>query len=263
MTKANSLLIDRQGGVLSLMINDAPLNRMSFAFMDELENAIEDAARDPKVRALVFTASGDVNFSVGMDLKQMMNEGGDRGGWNVVLDQRRRVLGRIESLNKPSIATMFGYCLGGGLELPLACHFRLAADTNTQIGLPEMELGTIPAWGGTARLTRCVGRDRALDMVLRARKIDGPEALRIGLVQSIHPTAELKAAAFKLANELAALPPLAVEGAIRCIVGAGEKSLSDALDVERHEFLRCASSNDQAEGLKAFMEKRKPMFTGT
>ena len=158
---------------------------------------------------------------------------------------------------------MFGYCLGGGLELPLACHFRLAADTGAQIGLPEMELGTIPAWGGTARLTRCVGRDRALDMILRARKIDGREALRISLVQSIHPIAELKAAALHLAHELAEQPPLAVAGALRCIVGAGEKSLEEAIKVERREFLRCASSNDQAEGLRAFAEKRKPIFAGT
>ena len=263
MAIKDQLLIERQGGVMSLIINDAPWNRMSFAYMDALEQAIADAANDPTVRVLVFTAEGEANFSVGMDLNQMMREGPARGGWDTVLDQRMRVLAHIESLDKPSIATMFGYCLGGGLELPLACHFRLAADTGAQIGLPEMELGTIPAWGGTARLTRCVGRDRALDMILRARKIDGREALRISLVQSIHPIAELKAAALHLAHELAEQPPLAVAGALRCIVGAGEKSLEEAIKVERREFLRCASSNDQAEGLRAFAEKRKPIFAGT
>lgn len=106
MTSENPLLIARQGGVMSLVINDAPWNRMSFAFMDALEQAIEDAATDPTVRVLVFTAEGEANFSVGMDLKQMLQEGPARGGWAAVLDQRLRVLARIESLDKPSIATM-------------------------------------------------------------------------------------------------------------------------------------------------------------
>lgn len=180
-----------------------------------------------------------------------------------MLDQRLRVLARIESLEKPSIATLFGNCLGGGLELPLACHFRLAADTGARIGLPEMELGTIAAWGGTARLTRCVGRDRALDMILRGRKIDGRVALRIALVQSIHPLAMLQAAATELAHELEQQPPLAVAGALRCIVGAGDLPLSEALAVERRAFLRCAASADQAEGMRAFIEERNPVFSGS
>lgn len=262
MPTDSPLLIEHHGSVMSLVNNDAPWNRMSFAYMDALEQAVEEAATDPSVRVLLFTADGDANFSVGMDLKQIVSEGEARGGWEAVLDQRLRVLARIESLEKPSIATLFGHCLGGGLELPLACHFRLAADTGARIGLPEMELGTVPAWGGTARLTRCVGRDHALDMILRGRKLDGCEALRIGLVQSIHPLAKLKAAAMDLALELAEKPPLAVAGALRCIVGASEKSLVEALAEERRAFLRCAASSDQAEGMRAFAEKRKPVFIG-
>jgi len=263
MSNQSPLLITRHGGVLSLSLNDAPLNRMSFAYIDALEEALEQVAGDTSVRALLFTAEGESNFSVGMDLKEAMREAPARGGWEKVLDQRLRVLARIESMDKPSVATMYGYCLGGGLELPLACHFRLGADTGTQIGLPEMDLGTVPAWGGTVRLTRCVGRDHALDMVLRARKIDGPEALRMGLVQSIHPIADLKATAMALAQELAQKPPLAVSGALRCILGANEKSLDEGLRDERKAFLRCAASKDQAEGARAFFEKRKPVFTGT
>lgn len=263
MPADHPLLIMRQGGVMSLITNDTPWNRMSFAYMDALEAAVEEAVTDSAVRVLVFTSDGNANFSVGMDLKQVMREGQARGGWEAVLDQRLRVLARIESLEKPSIATLFGHCLGGGLELPLACHFRLAADTGAQIGLPEIELGTVPAWGGTARLTRCVGRDHALDMILRGRKIDGPEALRIGLVHSIHPLAELKTAAMVLAQELAEKPPLAVAGALRCIVGAGQKTLVEALAEERRAFLHCAASRDQDEGMCAFMEKRKPVFSGT
>jgi enoyl-CoA hydratase len=192
MSEHESLLIEREGGIVTFVTNDAPINRMTFEYMDALEQGINEAAADPDVRVLVFTAAGDRNFSVGMDLKQLQTGSKARGGPEAVFDQRLRVLSTIENMAKPSIATLFGYCLGGGLELPLACHFRLAAEEGAKIGLPELDLGSVPAWGGTARLTRCVGRDTALDMILRAKKIDGPEALRIGLVQEVHPLAQLK-----------------------------------------------------------------------
>jgi enoyl-CoA hydratase len=262
MDEQRSLRIEHDGAVVVLSNTDAPWNRMTFAYMDELEQAVIAAAKDPTVRVLVFTADGLENFSVGMDLKQLVRDGHTKGGLEAVLDQRRRVLGMIEEMDKPSIATLFGNCLGGGLELPLACHFRLAAQTGASIGLPELELGTVPAWGGSARLTRCIGRDRALDMILRARKIDGLEALAIGLVQSIHPVAELKHAAIALARELASKPPIAVAGVLRSVVGAGERSLAEALDEERKAVRLCAASRDQAEGLQAFIEKRAPVFTG-
>lgn len=263
MSDKTPLNITRDGAVMSFSINDAPVNKMGFAYIDALEEALEQAAADSSVRALLFTAEGESNFSVGMDLKELMRDGPARGGFEAVFDQRLRVLARIESMGKPAVATMFGYCLGGGLELPLACHFRLAADSGTQIGLPEMELGTVPAWGGTVRLTRCVGREHALDMVLRARKIDGNEALRMGLVHAVHPIAELKAAAMALAQELAEKAPLAIAGALQCIVGAEQRSQEEGLREERKAFLRCAASKDQAEGARAFFEKRKPVFTGT
>jgi enoyl-CoA hydratase len=197
-----------------------------------------------------------------MDLKQLVAGGAQRGGPEAVFDQRLRVLAAIECMEKPSIATLFGYCLGGGLELPLACHFRLAAEEGAKIGLPELELGSLPAWGGTARLTRCVGRDHALDMILRAKKISGAEALRIGLVQELHPLAKLKDAAQALARELAAMPPVSLAGALRCVVGAGDAPLDEALAEERAGVLRCGRTKDQIEGMRAFMEKRKPVFTG-
>ena len=158
------------------------------------QRAIGAQRDDRDIRAVIITAAGDENFSVGMDLKQLMSGAQARGGFEAVLDQRLRVLSAIEHLNKPVITTMFGYCLGGGLELPLACHFRLAASEGARIGLPELDLGTVPAWGGTAR-TRTVGRARALDMILRAKMIDGPTALAMGLVHELHPVAELKARA--------------------------------------------------------------------
>ena len=262
MIDTNPLLIERDGGVLTLSNNDAPINRMTFEYMDALEEAVDDAASDPNVRVLVITAAGDRNFSVGMDLKQLAKGAAARGGAEAVFDQRLRVLAAIENMDKPSIATLFGHCLGGGLELPLACHFRLAAAEGAKIGLPELDLGSVPAWGGTARLTRRVGRDHALDMILRAKKITGPEALRIGLVCEVHPLEELKAAAHALAKEIAAMPPVAVAGVLRSVVGAGAAPLEDALVEERAAVLRCGKTKDQIEGMRAFLEKRRPVFTG-
>ncbi len=262
MSQSEALLVEREGGVLTLTNNDPPINRMSFEYMDALEAAVEEAASDPEIRVLVFTAAGDKDFSVGMNLKQLQSGAAARGGSEAVFDQRLRVLAAIENMDKPSIATLFGYCLGGGLELPLACHFRLAAAEGARIGLPELDLGAVPAWGGTARLTRCVGRDAALDLILRAKKIDGNEALRIGLVQEVHPLAELKDAAQALAQELAGMPPVAVAGVLRCVVGAGEASLDEALAAERAAVRRCAQTKDQVEGMMAFLEKRRPVFTG-
>ena len=179
-----------------------------------------------------------------------------------MLDQRRRVLHAIEQLPKPTIATLFGYCLGGGLELPLACTFRLAAADDAKIGLPELDLGTVPAWGGTARLTRCVGRANAADVILRGRMLSGPEALAVGLVTEVHPTVELKAAAQALALELATKPPIAVAGVLRSIGAAAEEPLDVALDAERAAVHDCARSKDQIEGMQAFLEKRPPRFSG-
>lgn len=254
--------VELDGGVMTIVNDDPPINRMTLDYMDGVEKAVEQAADDPSVRVLVFTAEGTENFSVGMDLNELMGGVGDRGGFEGVLDQRRRVLHRIEHLGKPSIATLFGYCLGGGLELPLACHFRLAAEEGARIGLPELDLGTVPAWGGTVRLTRTVGRANALDMILRVKRISGPEALAIGLVQEVHPLAELKDRAHRLALDLAERPPIAVEEALRCVVEAGSVSLEEALDVERAAVQRCARTKDQIEGMRAFVEKRRPVFTG-
>ena len=259
---APALLVERDGPVATLVNDDAPRNRMTLAYMDQLEEQVSELANDASVRAVVFAGAGDEHFSVGMDLKQLP-EGVKRfGSFEALLDQRLRVLDAIERLEKPTIAVLRGYCLGGGLELPLACHFRLAAAEGARIGLPELDLGTVPAWGGTARLTRCVGRDRALDLILRARKIDGPEAQRIGLVHEVWPNEELGARAHALAHELAAMPPIAVAGVLRCVVGAAEKPLADAIAEERRAVLATMGTRDQREGMQAFLEKRKPRFRG-
>ena len=254
------LLVERDGAVETLIINDPPRNRMGLDFMDALEAEVARLAGDPDVRAVVLRGAGTQHFSVGMDLKQLPAGLERMGSVEAIFDQRLRVLAAIENLPKPVVAVLCGYCLGGGLELPLACHFRLAAAEGCRIGLQEMDLGTVPAWGGSARLTRCVGRDHARDMILRARKISGPEALRIGLVTEVWPIEELFQRADALAQELAEMPAIAVAGMLRCIVGAGEKPLAEAIAEERRAVLATMGTADQREGIQAFLEKRKPRF---
>ena len=256
----SAITIERDGPVETLSINDAPRNRMSLEFIDELEVEIERLRDDSDIRAVVIRGAGEEHFSVGMDLKQLPEGIKQRGSPDVIFDQRLKVLRDIETLNKPVIAVMCGYCLGGGLELPLACHFRLAAEEGTQMGLPEMDLGTVPAWGGSARLTRRVGRDHALDLILRARKISGPEAYRIGLVTEVHPLADLFGKAHQLAHDLAAQPALAVQAMLRCIVGSEGKTLEQSLADERAAVHETLGSPDAMEGMMAFLEKRKPVF---
>ena len=259
-TKNPPLLFTREGRVATITINDAPMNRMSLDFMDALEELVGTIAKDDRIGAVVLTAAGEDNFSVGMNLKQLPEGIKRKGSAEAVFDQRLRVVAAIENLNKPVIAVLFGYCLGGGLELPLGCHFRLAAQDGAKIGLPEMDLGTVPAWGGSARLTQCVGRDHALDMILRAKKIDGPEALRIGLVNEVWPNDELQQRAQDLAAELAAMPALAVAEILRAVVGAGTQAVADGVVAERKGVIATMGTKDQQEGMRAFLEKRKPVF---
>jgi enoyl-CoA hydratase/carnithine racemase len=258
MTKP--LLLERQDAVAIIAINDAPLNRMTLDFIDQLEVLVYEIAADDGIRAVVLTGDGLGNFSVGMNLKQLP-EGIERmGSPDALFDQRLRVIAAIENMGKPWIVTLFGFCLGGGLEVPLGCHFRLAADQGAQIGLPEMDLGSVPAWGGSARLSKCVGREQALDMILRGKKLSGPEALHIGLVHEVWPLPELKDQAIKLAHELAAQPALAVRGAMEVIVGSEDKSLEELLQAERKAVNKTFGSPDLQEGMMAFLEKRKPIF---
>ena len=144
--------------------------------------------------------------------------------------------------------------------MPLACHFRLAAQDGAKIGLPELHLGSVPAWGGSARLVRCIGRDRAIDMILRARTLSGPEALNWGLVTEVLPNAELKGRAVELAAELATQPRLAMAAMLRCLVTSAEKTLQESLSDERAAFHTTLGSPDMVEGITAFMEKRTPVF---
>lgn len=250
----------RRGAVAIVTIDDPPHNRMSFAFMDTLEAVVGEIAADSALRAVVLTAAGNFNFSVGMDLKELLPTLGDPQRLDAILDQRLRVLAAIENMGKPWVATLFGHCLGGGLELPLACHFRLAARDGADIGLPELHLGSVPAWGGSARLVRTIGRARATDMILRARTVSGAEALEIGLVTELWPNSELKGRAIALAEELAALPAGAMAAMMWCLIRSENRSLHESLRDERAAFHATLGSPDMVEGMTAFVEKRRPVF---
>ena len=255
-----SLIYENEGAVAILTIDDAPYNRMTLDFMDALEDKVAQIAEDDSIRSVVLTATGLDNFSVGMNLKQF-SEGIERkGSSDALFDQRLKVIGAIETMPKPWIVTMFGYCLGGGLEVPLGCHFRLAADEGAQIGLPELDLGAVPAWGGSARLAKCVGENHAMDMILRSKKISGKKALEIGLVHEIWPIKELKGAALSLAHELAAQPAQAVKSMMKVLVNCNDRELDELLIEERKAVKENANTEDSKEGMLSFLEKRKPIF---
>ncbi|MEM9620804.1 MAG: enoyl-CoA hydratase/isomerase family protein [Pseudomonadota bacterium] len=258
--KAPLLVEKRDTGIAIITTNDDPLNRMTLEYIDRLSEVIEEIAEDNDIRAFVITAAGNSNFSVGMDLKQMQSGLEKAGGPDAFFDQRLALIRRIETLGKPSVVTLFGYCLGGGLELPLGCTFRLAATEGASIGLPELDLGAVPAWGGSARLAKCVGAQAALDMILRAKKISGPRALEIGLVHEVWPLEELKQAAIDLAEELARQPRLAVEAMLTALVDSEDKSLDELLALERQGVKANMGTADSREGMLAFMQKRQPEF---
>jgi enoyl-CoA hydratase len=255
-----SLTYERRAAVAVVTINDPPHNRMSFAFMNELESLVDEIASDSDVRSVVLTAAGDQSFSVGMNLKELAPLLGDRRRVDEILDQRLRVLAAIENMSKPWVATLFGNCLGGGLELPLACHFRIAAEDGANIGLPELHLGSVPAWGGSARLVRAIGRDHAMNLILRAKSVSGPQAFELGLVTEVCPNAELQQRALDLAGELAALPATAMAAILRCLVNSEDRTLDESLRDERAAFHATLGSPDMIEGMTAFMEKRRPEF---
>ena len=255
-----SLLFEVDNAVAVLTINDAPYNRMSLDFMDALEETVDEIAKDDAIRAVVLTAAELDNFSVGMNLKQFQEGIERKGSSDALFDQRLKVIDAIERMQKPWIVTMFGYCLGGGLEVPLGCHFRLAAEEGAQIGLPELDLGAVPAWGGSARLTKCVGENHAMDMILRSKKISGKRALEIGLVHEIHPIDELKNVAIALGHELASQPAGALASMMKVLVNSSEKNLEELLLAERSAVHENNNTKDSQEGMLAFLEKRKPEF---
>ena len=223
-SSADPILVEYAGAVATVTLNAPPHNAISMAMVDRLEELFPEFGSDRSVRAIILTGAGERSFSVGADISEF-GTAIAKMTLKGFIAQRLGLVGRVENLGKPVVCAIRGACVGGGLELALGCHFRVAA-RGARIGLPEIELGIVPAWGGTQRLTRTVGRAHALDMILRAKKIGADESLRIGLVHEICEPGELLERAGALAGELAEKPPLAVAGILKAVIQGGSLSLS-------------------------------------
>ena len=256
MTDSDGLRLERDGDVATITL-DVPekMNRVSMPARDRLAGLFDELGHDEAVRVIVLTGAGDQAFTAGGDIPGFLErepEELSRLAWNVAAAER---------CPKPVIAKLRGYALGVGLELALACDFRVAAD-DAELGLPEVKLGMIPGSGGTQRLARLIGLGRAKDMVMRGRRIGAAEALAAGLVTEVVPAAELDAAVTRLVDELRALSPLALALAKRVLNLAYEAPLATGLELEGLAYGLLRSSHDFREGVEAFGEKRPPRFEG-
>jgi 2-oxoglutaroyl-CoA hydrolase len=256
MTQLDGLRLEREGDVATITL-DVPekLNRVSMAARDQLAQLFEELGRDDGVRTIVLTGAGEKAFTAGGDIAGFLErepEELSRLAWNVAAPER---------CPKPVIAKLRGYAFGVGLELALACDFRIAAD-DIELALPEVKIGMIPGSGGTQRLARMVGLGRAKDLVMRGRRVGAEEALAIGLVTEVVPAAELDAAVARLVDELRALSPLALAMAKRVLNHAYDGPLGLGLEVEGLAYGLLRTTHDFREGVEAFGEKRAPKFEG-
>jgi enoyl-CoA hydratase len=254
------LLIDDAHGVRTIHVNRPDkLNALNAATLDALDAAFADAATDPAVRVVVLTGSGPKAFVAGADIKEM-NGLTPAQGRDFSL-RGTRMMRRVEKLPKPVIAMINGFAFGGGLELAMCCHLRIAADT-AKVGQPEINLGLIPGFGGTQRLLRLCGRAATLELCLTGAPVDAARALQLGIVNQVVPAADLEAETMKLAAQLAASAPLALRGMLDCVNPGGECGIEEGLEYESVQFGLVFSTEDMREGTAAFLEKRKAAFKG-
>jgi len=232
------------------------LNALSYDTILELVTAFEELDKDHGVNVIILTGGQSV-FAAGADLKEMA----EATPVDLMLGRRFELWDRVRKVSKPIVAAVAGYCLGGGCELAMNCDIILAAE-NATFGQPEVNVGIMPGAGGTQRLTRAVGKYKSMEMILTGRSISAEEAHRIGLVNKIVPAESLLEEAKKLANEIASKPPLSVRAAKQAILRAQDTTLEVGLEFERRAFYLLFSTEDGKEGMKAFIEKRKPAFKG-
>lgn len=252
----NNLILEKKDHIAIITINHPPANAWNLATIQEFIKVIDDVEADKNVRVVVITGAGEKCFSAGMDVA-------DAGNAPTSVPMGRELWRRIDRMTKPTIAAINGFCLGGGLELALCCHFRLMVDhPKATAGLVELNLGIIPGWGGTQRLCAIVGKAKALDLILFSKKIGAKEALEIGLINKISEPGKVLEDALGLAAILAKRPPLAVMSVLKAI-SAGEYEGRDAgLKIEADGGNLVATSQDAIEGFVAFMQKREPNFKG-
>jgi enoyl-CoA hydratase len=249
-----------QGAVRIITINRPDkLNALNAATLDALHAAFDAAADDPAVRVVVLTGAGPKAFVAGADIAEMNSLTPVQG--RDFSRRGTRMMRRVERMPKPVIAMVNGFALGGGLELAMCCHLRIASDA-AKVGQPEINLGLIPGFGGTQRLLRLAGRAATLELCLTGTPVDAARALQLGIVNRVVPAADLEAETMKLAEQLANAAPLALRGMIDCINIGGECGIEEGLEYESVQFGLVFSTQDMREGTAAFLERRKPGFKG-
>jgi enoyl-CoA hydratase len=253
-----TLLLDRRDRIAFITINRPDkLNALNALAKSELKQLFLDLQHDTEVDVVIVTGSGEKAFVAGTDIKELKELDEQQG--MLFSERGQEVFNLIENLGKPVIAAVNGYALGGGTELALACHIRIASD-NAKFGQPEVNLGIIPGYGGTQRLARLVGKGRALEMILTGDQIDAQEALRIGLVNKVVSLPELMNSATSMAQKIIGKGQVAVRLALMAVNATQEVSLTSGQTFEAELFGRCCGSEDFKEGTAAFLEKRKPNF---
>ena len=254
-----SFELDTEGLALVTIRRPEKLNALNRAVISELGEVFRMAADDASVRALILTGAGEKAFVAGADIAEIAKTNA------IEAEQTSRrgqeIFRALETLRKPSVAAINGFALGGGLELAMCCTIRIAS-LNARLGQPEVKLGIVPGYGGTQRLPRLVGRGRALELLLSGEPIDAAEAHRIGLVNAIAPQEELIAAAKQWARKVIANGPLAVALTMESVDTGLDAGLDAGLRFETMAFGLSAASEDRREGMAAFLEKRKAVFTG-
>ncbi|GGZ59592.1 enoyl-CoA hydratase [Lysobacter xinjiangensis] len=250
---------DRDGVRIITVNRPDKLNALNAATLDALDSAFAEAISAASVRAIVLTGAGPKAFVAGADIAEMNTLTPVQGRDFSLRGQR--MMRRVEKSPKPVVAMVNGFALGGGLELAMCCHLRIAADT-ARVGQPEINLGLIPGFGGTQRLLRLAGRAATLELCLLGAPIDAARARELGIVNRVVPAAELEAQTMAIAQQLANAAPLALRGTLDCINVGGECGIEEGLEYEAAQFGLMFSTEDMREGTSAFLERRKPAFTG-
>jgi len=252
-----NVLVTRKGSIGTVQLNRPKLlNALSFELMNDLVNALEELDRDTLIRVIILTGN-ERAFAAGADLSEMSQA----TPVDIMLGRRFELWDRIRKISKPIIAAVGGYCFGGGNELAMNCDVIIASETAT-FGQPEVNVGIMPGAGGTQRLTRAVGKYKAMEMILTGKSVSAEEAFRLGLVNHVVPPESLMEEAEKLASEIASKPPISVRAAKEAVLKAQDTTLEVGLDFERKAFYMLFATEDGKEGMQAFLEKRKPSFKG-
>jgi len=254
------VLVEQAEGLATVTVSrPEKLNALNAETVQEIGDVFHTLARDEGVRAVVLTGAGEKAFVAGADIAELSRMG--PVGGVAVSRQGQDAFRFIELMRKPVIAAVNGFALGGGLELALACHLRIASE-NARFGLPEVKLGIIPGYGGTQRLPRLVGKGLANQLVLSGEMINAAEAARIGLVNEVVPAGELMPRCEAIAQKIIANSPIAIQYCLEAVNKGMEMPLREGLFLEASLFGVCASTEDKKEGTKAFLEKRAAQFTG-